>query len=768
MKNKRFPKQATLDFDKMPHGNRRLFCGNILDRSLPESAAWKEPASPEFAGNIRAAVQTANAGNIIDALEFKKEKQRPGKPLIISAGANRAAFALAGDSFEQCACSLTGEMSARGINWGIITDGATWRLYNGTIFSPLENYYETDLPFLLTTPASPDFNYFRLFFSSAGFVKKGGKPSFIDGAMTASKNAVNALVENLRDAAELAALDLCRGFIRFEKETTGATPEGPGLDMIYRHSLLLLYRLLYILLAEAWGALPARDAEYYKTSLTGFAAEAAAPGALSSPGSPATYSAWPILERIFDRARRGDKNLNALPQCGELFCPERHKFLLRNKAGDHHIQLALARIVHTERDTGARFADLHPARAADILRRLPEMRLQIAKQPMAALIEKDRRTCRPAGDVKSQKIVEQILAGAAYIEHPDINPIERPRVSIAEISRSVERRLAPVAGKAFAGGDPEDALRSLSIFDPVCGPGASLMAAAEYLARRACPLGKLTFQQYKRIAAESAVYGADPDPLMAETARIVISLFTATADLPPPVIEHRIAAGNALFGVSVKEISDARIPSIENLAAHIKTELARIAAETVKAESTPALSYGVIRRKEGTLRRLAREQAALAAAAGLVLESQLAPKPASEEIVSALGALAADPTKFTHDKQPSSAWTRGGAALPLHIEWTFPALFSPQNGKSAFSAALITAPSAFRLDKPLRDFASKRLGVKGRLIPADALSRAIAPYIAPGGVISALSPASFSRSKRSAELAAFIAANYKNTEYRIT
>ncbi|HPN95934.1 MAG TPA: hypothetical protein PLS19_15340, partial [bacterium] len=70
----------------------------------------------------------------------------------------------------------------------------------------------------------------------------------------------------MRCALRQTATVITRGFLAAESLTTGAAPTPEALDMVYKHSLIVIQRLVYILFAESTGVLPG-DGESYSSTI---------------------------------------------------------------------------------------------------------------------------------------------------------------------------------------------------------------------------------------------------------------------------------------------------------------------------------------------------------------------------------------------------------------------------------------------------------------------------------------------------------------------
>lgn len=767
-KKRFFPHQATLDFERKPHVNNHLFFEKVVDKAAPRLPAWRSfKADDSRLDKLKTACEARNVEEMIGALGFLKARSSSPRAtqLILPDGKKPAAvFMLSDDEFTRDSSVLLDVMQADGISWGMLTNGSAWRLYNLSAFPPLEHYYEADLPYL-TSVGGDELKYFLLYFSAHAFSPHERHGTFLDAVTALTKKAEMDIVSALTGAAANAAADLCRGFIRHEKDATGASPAGPGLDMIYRHALVVLYRIFYILISEARGTLPGSDPVYRMESLTAFADEAAEQKSAVPQNFPATYSAWPRLEKIFERAYRGDKALDIIPQTCEFLDAARHPFLLRNRIDDRSFQLAFGRIRNSFKGINAGFEDIHAAHAAEFLSHLPELQLNIAGEPMLAIIDDGKVSVLPAADVKWKKVIERINTGDAYLDRAAGPAVERERAGLDSIRAFAENSLAGTAERfSKKGSSAEQAIKDVSVFDPLCGSGELLMCAADFLGRRAAsadPSQSHLF--FKRAAIDNSLCGADPNPHIAELARFVITLYAAPGRNAPPAIEHRILAGNVLLGARLADIESSRVTDIELLAGAVSQRLAELAAESAAIDKHPAKYYGEACRKAASSRRMLKHVAEASLIPDLWTDSRMATRAGAAQIESALADFAAN-MKLRLKRTPATPLSPAtDTSCPLHIEWAFPGIFFGA-ADAGFDIVISVLPAKFYFDAKPRAYLSRRLKLKGHFVFADALFKSMSPYISARGKISMFVPQRFTNSLRAKSIAAFLASEFSMKE----
>lgn len=199
------------------------------------------------------------------------------------------------------------------LSWGILTNGSEWRLYRGGAPGMTKRYYSVDLVRALKSEDPEDFRRFYLFFRRDAFVPKGteGK-SFLDRVHTGSEEYAVRVGNNLKKVIfERLFAQLATGFIEHHTRD-GATVDEEVLKKTYRGTLALLYRLLFLLYAEARDLLPHRDQLGYGVhSITHLKKNVAKRIDKGEKFVGKSYVIWERLETLFRILDGENTDLNA-------------------------------------------------------------------------------------------------------------------------------------------------------------------------------------------------------------------------------------------------------------------------------------------------------------------------------------------------------------------------------------------------------------------------------------------------------------------------
>ena len=351
------------------------------------------------------------------------------------------------------------------VPWVIVTNGKQWRLYSAKAHSRATNYYEVDLEEAVTasiangSDSAEAFRYFWLFFRQQAFepapVARGGATqtlSFLDLVLAESEDYAKELGERLKERVFTQTFPhLVEGFITSIHQRDGrhTAISQKRLDEIYQGTLTLLYRLLFLLYAEARDLLPVREVRgYWAASLARLKREIAdavgpiadeADGRLRKRFSQTDYELYDRLGRLFEVIDQGDPDLNVPTYDGGLFIslpdakddsPEgaNARFLRSHKVPNYHLARALDLLARDEDPkrhdlVAIDYKSLGVRHLGSIYEGLLEFRVRIADRTLAIVKEKGREVyVSLAGLSKSQGERAEhhgrvINKGQAYLEN---------------------------------------------------------------------------------------------------------------------------------------------------------------------------------------------------------------------------------------------------------------------------------------------------------------------------------------------------------------
>ena len=221
------------------------------------------------------------------------------------------------------------------LRWGILTNGARWRLYYQGARSVSENFFEIDLALLLGVqghdgglfaPSEEDRRHwlkvFTLMFRREAFISVTADPrTFHQRAIEQGR------FYEERVAASLSNLVFGFIFPTLVQAIASAAPGAP-LPEVRDAALVLLYRLLFILYAEDRNLLPVNDPRYEAYGLRNrVRLDIGRRLDRNEPLSESAVRYWAILDDLCRSINVGDKDTGLPPYNGGLFDPKKTPLL---------------------------------------------------------------------------------------------------------------------------------------------------------------------------------------------------------------------------------------------------------------------------------------------------------------------------------------------------------------------------------------------------------------------------------------------------------
>ncbi len=505
-----------------------------------------------------------------------------------------------------------------GVEWGILTNGARWRLYYEGAPSRLETYFEVNLPEIIRLAEGDEEDRdearraFRLFY--ALFRADAYRPTvegekFVDVVYSASDTYAETLEDELKERVfDHVFLELATGLYEDHVRENGAGDPEAVLDDVYRATLRLLYRLLFLLYAESRDLLPLDNHGYHEKSLTHTAEFARKKKADGHPISRKHSDLWNDLQGLFQTIDRGDDVLDVPAYNGGLFREgnEANAFLDSHEIGERYVVNALVNLTAVDPKTpegpdgeypSVDYTSLDVRQLGSIYEGLLEHRLVITDDDDLDL-QTDEGERKETGSYYTPHYVVE------YIVEETLGPIVDERI------RQFEDAMDKI-DEILDGRDPDDpgvqakldaprqqardAFLTVRVCDPAMGSGHFLVYAADYLAERfgqilgrypdnnpvtqkleeirQSILDELARQGVdtgglaednrlrdtsllKRLVMKRCIYGVDKNPMAVELAKLSLWLHSFTVGAPLSFLDHHLKAGNSLIGTSVETVVD--------------------------------------------------------------------------------------------------------------------------------------------------------------------------------------------------------------------
>ncbi|MDL0134873.1 Eco57I restriction-modification methylase domain-containing protein [Halobacterium salinarum] len=480
--------------------------------------------------------------------------------------------------------------------WAVLTDGKKWRLYYGPTSHRLDSYYEVDLPTILESGDLEDFKYFYLFFRHEAFLEDGSGDCFLDDVYDESNVFAQELGEDLQDNIYEAIKILSEGYLQYPENDLNED----DLDLIHDSSLIYLYRLIFVLYAEAEGRelLDTSNEIYEQTySLNSLKQEVAEE---IESGDP-KYRDWQDnlqsrLDELFTLIDKGSKS-RGIP--GEdLYIPAYNgglfrtdpdeddsaeaKFLANHDVGDAYLAKVVELLTRSKNNDGGGkifvdYSSLDVRHLGSIYEGLLEYQLNVADEPLAlddgeyVSADEDDDIVVQEGEVYlTTDSGERKATGSYYTPEYVVEYIVEN--TLGPLVEDIREDLAgqTAHGEGGFAGEFADRIFELKVLDPAMGSGHFLTSAVDYLAReiidaqekQAAQEGIQTVDEQqdinwaRRQVAQRCIYGVDLNPLAVELAKVSLWLRTLAAEQPLAFLDHHLKAGNSLVGSDIETVLD--------------------------------------------------------------------------------------------------------------------------------------------------------------------------------------------------------------------
>lgn len=426
--------------------------------------------------------------------------------------------------------------------WAMVTNGLVLRLLRDNTSLVSKAYVEFDLEAMLEGEVFADFVLLYLLCHVSRVESDQPAGCWLERWRTEVINTGARALDALRDGVEQALATLGVGFLRpgLNPGLKAALESGdlPVQDY-YRLLLRLVYRLLFLFIAEDRDKLHPRDAD-----LAGRQRYAAyfATGRLRAVAGRRRGSRhgdlWAAIRVVFDGLGRDE----GLPQLGlpglgsGLFDPQ-FLGLLADTTLRNDDLLTAVRALSQVRD-----------RRGGVVRTVDYRNLD--SEELGSVYE-SLLELHPRYDPTTGEFTLVALSGS---ERKTTGSYYTPT---SLVDRLLMSALDPLLDEASAADDPERALLSLTVCDPAVGSGHFLVAAARRIAKRLAQVRTdeaepppAALDRALRDVVGRCLYGVDINDLAAELAKVSLWLEAMEPGRPLSFLDHRIKVGNSLLGTT--------------------------------------------------------------------------------------------------------------------------------------------------------------------------------------------------------------------------
>ena len=491
------------------------------------------------------------------------------------------------------------DLSTGSLRWGILTNGAHWRLYYQGARSVSEQFFEVDLAAVLDLPDHNEglfalsdaerrhgLKLFTFFFRREAFL-----PDAADERTFHQQVLDEGRFHQERVATNLSDLVFGRVFPELARAIAARAPEA-SLGEVRDAALVLLYRLLFILYAEDRNLLPVRDERYDDYGLRDkVRGDVGRRKDRNDTFSDTAARYWSAIDDLCRAIDGGDASIGLPPYNGGLFDRERTPLLARIRLDDRVMADVIDALSFETTPLGRRYInyrDLSVQQLGSIYERLLEH--EVAREGEAIVVRLNPFARKSSGSYYTPDELVRLILDEA------IEPLVQTRLD-AFGSEARELRRNRTSQKLVLRNlrrlDPAEKVLDLKICDPAMGSGHFLVGLVDYLADRVIaamaeaeaamdgyvsPLSgrieevrrtirgnaeargwALDAEQLddrrivRRMVLKRCIYGVDKNPMAVELAKVSLWLHTFTAGAPLSFLDHHLHCGDSLFGCWVRQ-----------------------------------------------------------------------------------------------------------------------------------------------------------------------------------------------------------------------
>ncbi len=426
--------------------------------------------------------------------------------------------------------------------WGFVSNGRQLRILRDNASLTRQAYVEFDLEAMMNGEVYADFVLLWLLCHQSRV--EGERPTdfWLEKWMqTASQEGTRAL-DQLRDGVQAAIERLGEGFLAHPHNHALRDRLQSG-DLIpqdyYRQLLRLVYRLLFLFVAEDRGLLldphadetaRARYTDFYSTRRLRHLAER-----FRGTRHHDLFHSLRLVMRLLGAERNGEGRALGLPVLGSyLFSDDAVTDLIGCEIGNRDLLEAVRALAFTE-DRAIRalrpvdYKNLGPEELGSVYESLLELHPEIT--------------------VPARTFA---LATAGGHERKTTGSYYTPSSLIQAL---LDSALDPVLAEARAGG--EAAILDLKVCDPACGSGHFLIAAAHRIAKALAsvrtgeeePAPDATRTALRDVIGH-CIYGVDINEMAVELCKVNLWMEALEPGKPLSFLDHRIQCGNSLLGTT--------------------------------------------------------------------------------------------------------------------------------------------------------------------------------------------------------------------------
>ena len=424
--------------------------------------------------------------------------------------------------------------------WGMVSNGLILRVLRDSTSLTRQSYLEFDLEEIFSNELFDDFVTFWMICHESRFEGDDLTRCWLERWRGQINESGIRALDALQDGVKQAIESIGEGLLgHSENRILRESLRMGDLSNLefYREILRLIYRILFLFVAEDRELLHASDApqravERYRRWYSTKRLREQAWGAQSNNHDDLWQMMLAVMGGLGKPEGLPDLGLSALGSY--LWSDKAIPDLISCAIGNRSFGAALVHLSSTISEGVRRRVDFANLGAEELgsvyealLELVPEVDTDAASFELRAAPGNERKT-----------------SGSYYT----------PSALVASL---LESALDPIIDEALQAGDPERALLGIKVLDPACGSGHFLIAAAHRIAERlaAHRVGEpeappLLVRHALREVISRCCYGIDIHPMAVELTKVSLWMEAMEPGKPLTFLERHVVTGNALLGTT--------------------------------------------------------------------------------------------------------------------------------------------------------------------------------------------------------------------------
>jgi hypothetical protein len=429
--------------------------------------------------------------------------------------------------------------------WGIVSNGLLLRILRDNVTLTRQAYLQFDLEAMFTGEVYSDFVLLWLVCHESRIEAAKAEDCWLERWTHEAADTGTRALEALRQGVEEAIRILGTGFLAHPgNDDLHDQLRGGDLEPLdyYRTLLRLVYRLLFLFVAEDRSALLDRNAtEVAKRRYREHYSTAHLRELASRRRGTHHHDRYEQLKLVMSALHEDGSAPLGLPALGSyLWEPAAIGPLATAQLANEELFDAVRSLATVEQNNVRRSVDFRNLGAEEL------------GSVYESLLELHPTINRDTSEFQLDAVTgsERKTSGSYY-------------TPTSLISSLLDTALEPVLDEAARSDNPEQTILSLAVVDPACGSGHFLIAAANRIAKRLAAVrsddpepSPAHVRAALRDVVGHCIHGVDVNPMAVELCKVSLWMEALEPGRPLSFLDHRIVVGNSLLGTTPALIAD--------------------------------------------------------------------------------------------------------------------------------------------------------------------------------------------------------------------